>query len=123
MAAPNLVSPTTINGKTTYLTLANTNETNLLVNSASSGKAMRVTNITVANIDGTNAADITLKIYDDDSAGTGHAIASTLNVPADSSVVLISRDNHIWLEEVRRLTVTASAASDLAVVCSYEEVS
>ena len=52
MAAPNLVSPTTINGKTTYLTLGDTNETNLLVNSASSGKAMRVTNITVANIDG-----------------------------------------------------------------------
>jgi hypothetical protein len=122
MAAPNLNAPTTITGKTTYETLANTDETNLLVNAASSGKALRVTMITLANIDGTNNVDATVKIYTAASGGTGHALASTITIPADATVVLLGRDASVWLEEDRRLTVTASAGSDLAVVCSYEEV-
>jgi len=122
MAAPNLNAPTTITGKTTYLTLANTDETDLLVNAASSGKALRVTMVTLANIDGTNNVDATVKIYTAASGGTGHALASTIVIPADATVVLLGRDSSVWLEEDRRLTVTASAGGDLAVVCSYEEV-
>ena len=122
MAAPNLASPTTITGKTTYLTLANTTETDLLVNAASSGSALRVTMVTLANIDGVNNVDATVRIYTAASGGTGHAIAFTITIPADATVVLLGRDSSVWLEEDRRLTVTASAGGDLAVVCSYEEV-
>jgi len=43
-------------------------------------------------------------------------------VPSDSTVVAIGRDNSVWLEEDRRIEVQASAADDLEVVCSYEEV-
>ena len=122
MAAPNLNAPTTITGKATYLTLANTTETDLLVNAASSGKALRVTLVTLANIDGTSSVDATVRIYTAASGGTGHALAHTITVPADATVVLLGRDASVWLEEDRRLTVTASAGGDLAVVCSYEEV-
>jgi hypothetical protein len=122
MAAPNLISPNTINGKTTYLTLANTNETNLLVNASSSNKAIKIISIYAANIDGLASVDCTLKIYTAASGGTGHAIVNTVSVPADATVVLTGRDAPIWLEEDRRLTVQASAANDLAIVCSYEEV-
>jgi hypothetical protein len=93
-----------------------------LVNAASSGKALRVTMVTLANIDGTNNVDATVRIYTAASGGTGHALASTITIPADATVVLLGRDSSVWLEEDRRLTVTASAGSDLAVVCSYEEV-
>lgn len=123
MAAPNLNSPTTITGKTTYLALSSTSETDLLVNAASSGKALRVTSLFLANVDGTNNVDATVKIYDAASAGTGYEIVSTLTVPADATVTPLGRDISLWLEEDRRLTVTASAADDLTVVCSYEEVS
>jgi hypothetical protein len=122
MAAPNLNAPTTITGKATYLTLANTTETDLLVNAASSGKALRVTLVTLANIDGTSSVDATVRIYTAASGGTGHALAHTITVPADATVVLLGRDASVWLEEDRRLTVTASAGGDLSVVCSYEEV-
>ena len=122
MAAPNLAAPNTITGKTTYLTLANTTETELLSNAASSGKALRVTNVMFVNIDGAAAVDGSLTIYTAASGGTGHKIANTVTVPADSSIVVLSRENSVWLEEDRRLTVQASAASDLAVICSYEEV-
>jgi|LakMenEpi03Aug12_release.lakeMendotaPanAssembly.Ray.scaffolds.fasta_scaffold23539_15 hypothetical protein len=123
MAAPNLAAPTTITGKATYLTLANTTETDLLVNAASSGKALRVTLVTLANIDGTSSVDATVRIYNAASGGTGFALASTVTIPADATVVLLGRDSSVWLEEDRRLTVTASAGGDLAVVCSYEEAS
>lgn len=122
MAAPNLAAPNTITGKTTYLTLADANETDLLVNASSSGKALRVTNVMFVNIDGAAAVDGSLTIYTAASGGTGHKIANTVTVPADSSIVVLSRENAVWLEEDRRLTVQASAASDLAVICSYEEV-
>lgn len=123
MAAPNLNSPTTITGRTTYLALSSTSETDLLTNAASSGKALRVTSLFLCNVDGTNNVDATVKIYNAASAGTGYAIVSTLTVPADATVTPLGRDISLWLEEDRRLTVTASAADDLTVVCSYEEVS
>lgn len=123
MAAPNLLSPTTINGKTTYLTLSTTNETNLLVNAASSGKAIKVISVYVANIDGTISSEISLSIYSSATAGTEYMIANTIVIPADATVILIGRDAPIWLEEDKRLVVQASSASDLSVVCSYEEVS
>jgi len=123
MTAPNLISPSTITGKTTYLSLADTSETILLSNSSSSGKALRVHSIYAANIDGTNAVSVTLKIYTAASGGTGYSLASTVSVPADSTIILVNKDAHIWLEEDRRLTITATAGGDLNVICSYEEIS
>jgi len=122
MAAPNLNAPTSITGKTAYLDLTSTSETDLIVNAASSGKALRVTFLSLCNVDGSANVDATLKIYTAASGGTGYEIASTMTVPADATVTPLGRDLSLWLEEDRRLTVTASAADDLVVVCSYEEV-
>lgn len=123
MAAPNLINPTTINGKTTYLNLSSTTETALLTNAASSGKALRVTAIYAANVDGVVSVDCTLDIYSSATAGTGYPIVNTVTIPADATVVLVGKDAPIWLEEDRRLTVQASAANDLTIICSYEEIS
>ncbi len=123
MAAPNLRSPTTITGKTAVVALSSTSEASLLSNASSSGKALRVTSLFVSNVDGTNNAAITVKYYNAASGGTGYALANTLTVPADSTVVILTREQSVWLEENRSLRVTASAANDLNVVCSYEEVS
>lgn len=123
MAAPNLINPTTITGKTTYLNLANTTETALLTNAASSNLALRVVSIYAANIDGVVSVDCTLRIYNAASAGTGYPIVNTVTVPADATVVLIGKDAPIWLEENRRLTAQASAGNDLTIICSYEEIS
>lgn len=121
MVAPNLAAPTTITGKTTYLTLANTSETTLLSNASSSNLALRVTAVTATNTTAT-AASITLTIYTAASGGTGHSMAGSISVPGSSSIVLVARDSSVWLEENRRLTVTAGTANAIAVVCSYEEV-
>lgn len=122
MAAPNLQSFSTINGKTTYAALSTTNETTILTNSASSGKAMRITFFSVANVDGTNNCDITVSLYNAASGGTAYKLAHTITVPADATFAPLGRDQSIWLEEDRRITVQASAANDLHVIVSYEEV-
>lgn len=122
MVAPNLNAPASITGKTTCLSLADTNETTLLANAAGSNKAIRITSLLLVNIDGTNVVDATVRIYSAASGGTGFPLANTIAIPADATVVLLGRDSSIWLEEDRRLTVTASAGGDLAAICAYEEV-
>ena len=47
-------------------------------------------------------------------------IASTISVPADSSLVVVGKDNGFYLDETDLLAVTASANSDLTYLVSYE---
>ena len=122
MAAPNLQSPTTINGKTASANLSATTEATLLTNAASSGKALRVKSLTVANVNTSATADVTLRYYTAASSGTAFPIGP-VTIPASGAIVLVGTENPLWLEEDRRLTVQASAANYLTVLCSYEDVS
>jgi len=124
MAAPNIVNVTSIIGKTNVVDLSTTNATAVVSNAASSGKVFKVNSLYVSNVDGTNDAEITISIYsEDDIGGTATEIVSTVTVPADATLVVISKDTFIYLEEDKSIGATASAASDLKVVCSYEEIS
>ena len=124
MAAPNIVNVTSIIGKTNVVDLSTTNATAVVSNAASSGKVFKINSLYVSNVDGTNDAEITISIYsEDDIGGTATEIVSTVTVPADATLVVISKDTFIYLEEDKSIGATASAASDLKVVCSYEEIS
>jgi hypothetical protein len=59
MAAPNIVDVSTIIGKSATIALSSTSQTTLVSNAASSGKVFKINMIQVANVDGTNAADVT----------------------------------------------------------------
>lgn len=117
MAAPNIVNVATITGKTAVQAVG-TSATAIVTNSAASGKVFKVNALYVANIDGTAAADITVDLF---RSSTAYQIASTVTVPADSALDIISKA--IYLEEGDSLRCTASAAGDLTAVCSYEEIS
>jgi hypothetical protein len=119
MAAPNLKSPTTITGKTIGYAVT-TSMAAALSNSAASGKVLKVNSVYCANVDGTAAADITLQHWD---GTTGYEVAHTITVPADATQVLISRDAYVYLEEGQSLRAQASAAGDLELVISYEDIS
>ena len=124
MANPNIVNVTDIRGKTAVVDLSTTNATLVVENVASSGKIFKLNSIIVSNVDETNAANVTVSLYSEDNiGGTATEIVSTVSVPADSSLVVISKDTSIYLEEDKSIGATASAASDLKVVCSYEEIS
>ena len=124
MANPNIVNVTDIRGKTAVTNLTTTNATLVVENAAASGKVFKINTIIVSNVDGTNAADITVSLYSEDNiGGTATQIVSTVSVPADASLVVLSKDTSIYLEEDKSIGATASAANDLKVVCSYEEIS
>jgi hypothetical protein len=124
MAAPNLANPTTITGKTTTVALANTSANTILNNPASSGKVLKVNSLLVANVDGTNAATITVQYYSAANiGGTAFPIVSTVVVPADATLVVIGKDTQVYLEEDKSIGATASAANDLTITTSYEEIS
>ena len=124
MAAPNLVSPTTINGKTVTVDLSTTNATSILSNASGSGKVLKVNALYVSNVDGTDNAEITINYYSAAAlGGTATQIASTIVVPPDATLVVIDKDAYVYLEEDRSLGATAGTASDLKIVCSYEDIS
>lgn len=118
MAAPNIVNVSAIYGKTAVLNVT-TSATNIVANSAASGKVLKVNSLVIANVDGAASADVTASVY---RSTTEYCLASTMPVAADSRVVVISKDTLIYLEEGDSLRLTASADGDLQAVCSYEEI-
>ena len=123
MANPNIVSVGSIYGKTVYDTDIAASAASLVSNAASSGKILKINSLIIANIDGTNAADITVTLRNAAGGTTYSTIANTVAVPADATLVLISKDSSIYLEEDMSLYVLASVAGDLSATCSYEEIS
>ena len=124
MAAPNVVNVATITAKTAYNTPANTSATVLLANAASSGKVFKINSIVAANVDGTSAVQATVAINTAaDGSGTGYPIASTVDVPADSSLIVVDKNNSFYLEEDKSIVVTSGSADDITFTVSYEEIS
>ena len=117
MANPNLLTLTTVAGGTAVQTVT-TSATAIVTNSAASGKIIRVKALYISNVDGTASANINVDIY---RSSTAYHIAKTIQVPADSTVDIISKD--LYLLEGDSLRLTASADGDLEAVCSYEEIS
>jgi hypothetical protein len=124
MTAPNVVDVQTITGKTTSSTPSNNTSNVLLANPASSGKVFKINTLIAANIDGTNPYDVSVALNSlADGSGSSSAIASTISVPADASLLVIDKSFSIYLEENRSIVVTSSVASKVTYTVSYEEIS
>ena len=124
MAAPNIVNVATITGKSATVALSTTSATALVSNAGSSNKVFKVNMIQVANVDGTNACDVTVDVHSAASGGgTAYSLVSTASVAADSSLVVLDKNTALYLEEDRSITATAGTANDLEVIVSYEEIS
>jgi hypothetical protein len=124
VANPNIVNVTAIYGKSAVVDLTTTNATLVVENTAASGKVLKINSLIISNVDGTNAADITISLYSEDNiGGTATQIVSTVSVPADASLVVIDKNTSIYLEEDKSIGATAGSASDLKVLVSYEEIS
>ena len=117
MATPNIVNIATISPKNAMGNLGDTNRTTMVDVAAES--AIKINTILICNIDGTNAADCTIEVSNDNGS-TYYKIISTLSVPADSTLSVI--DTPIYLDETDLIAVTAGAANDLSWHVSYEEL-
>ena len=120
MAAPNVANLTLITSKTAFAN-ASTTVANLVANPASSGKVFKINSLVISNIDGAASADIRASFYPSDAVD--YYFAYDVTVPAKASLVVISKDNSIYLEEDTAIRILGSAAGDLQAICSYEEIS
>jgi hypothetical protein len=119
MAAPNVVNVSSIYGKTTGLALTSSSQDIL---TCATDKLLKVNSIIVANVDGSNADDVTVKWYNADNT-TAFSLASTVTVPSDSTLVVLGKDAPIYLEEGDKIQALGAAASgDLEIIVSYEEL-
>lgn len=119
----NLATVTDINPLTIGARGISSAVTTLISGPANDFIVRKITSIIVANVDGTNDCDVSIfvNIYPYGAM----AIASTVTVPADSSLVVLTKDNYIYLPynaNGSSLQAQASAAGDLDIVVTFEEI-
>ena len=116
MATPNLINVDTI---TPVVNVGAVTTSRADIVDVTAEYCAKINSLTIANIDGTNAADVTVEVSIDNGSSY-FAIAKTISVPADASLVVVGKDNGFYLDETDLLAVTASANSDLTYIVSYE---
>lgn len=119
MAAPNIVNVTSIYGKTMGAALGTSANTDILTCGAN--KVLKINSIIIANVDGTNNVDVNVDFYDS-SATARYALAHTVTVPADSTLIVLGKDSPIYLEESDQIEAWAAVGSDAEIIISYEEI-
>jgi hypothetical protein len=118
MANPNIVNVTSIFGKTTNSALTTTT-TSVLDNPTGLDRILKINSILVANIDGLEPADVTVSYG---TTSSNLPIASTITVPNDSTLVVLSKDTSIYVEEGAEIFASASSNNRLVITISYEEI-
>jgi len=118
MANPNIVNVANIFGKTVVQSLTGS-YASVLANAASSGKVLKVNTIIASNITAA-AKNCYAKVV---RSSTDYMVANQLAIPTQASLVLISKDTSIYLEEGDDLQMKADATSEIQVTLSYEEIS
>jgi len=133
MAAPNIVNVATITGVTTFhagiaVTTGGKGSlgvTTVVSNAAASGKVLKINSLTAAAMGSTTG--VTLNYYNHathTSAGSTVSLGTTISIPTFSTLVIISKDNSVYLEENTSLGIFAQPnTGTIDVVCSYEEIS
>ena len=115
MAAPNLVSPTTITCKTAHLAL--TGSAADIIAAVASGHAARVEAVFCAN---ETAAAHPVSVFHK-AGGTSYDIAFTMVVPANATINVLD-GKILYLEEGDSLTGNSDASSQIVVNAPYEDI-
>ena len=118
MVAPNLITASSIVGKTKAEFVPAT-LTTILNNPANSSSAYRINVLYVTNI-GISDSTVTVDLYRN---SISYKIASVIPVPVGNSLVAIAKDTSIYLEENDSLRISASSAGVLQYLISYEIMS
>jgi hypothetical protein len=120
MAAPNIVNVSTITGKTAVLAVTTSSSSSIVTNASNSNAVVKINSMIIANIHGSSTYDLNVALF---RSSTLFYIASTVAVPSDASLVAISKDANVYLEEGDELRVWSNANSVLHAICSYEIIS
>lgn len=118
MANPNIVSTSNIRGKTDVLVVS-TSAATITENAAASGKVLKINSLIVSNDNGSNPVDVSAALV----RGTASFhFAKAISVPANASIVIVAKENTLYLNEGDAIKLTAGSANAAQAICSYEEI-
>lgn len=115
MANPNIVEVSDIRGKTEVFN-PTTTITAIVTNSAGSNEVYKVNSLIIANIVSSDS-DVSVDIF---RGSVGYRLASAINIPSNTTLIVVSKENSIYLEEGDSIRVWTSNNNSLQAVCSYE---
>lgn len=115
MANPNIVNVTDIRGKTGVLN-PTTSFAAIVSNASITDEVYKINSLVVSNIE-TQERTVTVDIFRD---SISYRIASTIIIPANATLVVLTKENGIYLEEGDSVRIQASADNSLQAICSYE---
>ena len=118
MTIANIVNVATINGFTVNGAVT-TSDTDIVTVPAE--YIYKINTIIITNIDGTNAANVTIRVSTN-AATTYFDIVSSVTVPADAVLIAIDKNSSFYLDETDRLRVSCSANGDLTYLVSGEKI-
>lgn len=118
MANPNIATTTSIYGLTVGSTYLTTSWATILT--CSSNTVLKVNSITACNVSA-SAVDVSVNLYDSSAAVT-HYIAYTITVPSKATLVIMSKDSGIYMNESDYIQSYASVSSAISLVVSYESI-
>lgn len=116
MANPNIIQATSIFGKTDVMAVS-TAATSIVT--AGANKVLRMNSLVVSNIDASSPVDISVSLR---RSNVDYYIASAISVPATSSIVVIGKENPMYVNEGDSIRIIAGSAGDAHATCSYEEI-
>jgi hypothetical protein len=108
----------TFNNASVKLTTTNATDLYQAPTGAATDRAI-VLSCLVANVDGSNAAEITIALTDGSNTVLS-TLASTIAVPPDASIEIIA--NKVVMKQSQKLRATAGTANDLEVTVSSLEI-
>jgi 3-polyprenyl-4-hydroxybenzoate decarboxylase len=115
MPTPNIVSPTNIALKS-FAASVSSAFTSIL--SCGSNKVLKVSSLVASNVTAT-ASSISIAVNDGTVA---RSVVTDVSVPENASVVIVSRDNPLYVVEGHSVEVASGVPSEVEITGSYEEI-
>lgn len=121
MAEPNLINTTSclVENNNALLT---TSESQIAGSRATSGnpylnKSIKVVSLYLCNY---SSATKTATVYMNNAGNVIRYIAYQVSIPANTTLVVVTKDSPIYLEEYDSLSALASATNSIHAVCNFE---
>lgn len=118
MALPNILVATSVIGRTTYSNVT-TNLSNVVQNSSASNKSLKIINISLAGTDATTSPNVTVGVV---RSNLLNYIVANIAIPINSKVIVIGKENNVFLEEGDDLRIMSSSNNTVWATVSYEEI-
>ena len=118
MTAPNLINASSIIGKTSSMPVT-TQTATLLSNPSASNKVIKVNTVYVSNDSTVSDARVTVRFVRETQSTS--VITNSL-VPVENTLVVISKEAPLYLEEGDSLEIASSIDDRLKAIISYETI-